>query len=107
MKRRLLKFAAAATLALSVGAVMTALIDSGRTVRITYTAPPGPLEVTLRDGEGHFLRRTSFDAAAFRAHEVRLPEGGLEVELRLGSESRRVEALIMPETEGLELAWPR
>lgn len=108
MIKRLLRFAAVALVAMGAASALKGMEGGGRTVRLAYAgAPEGRLEVTLRDPEGHLLRRTTFEGSTFRGHEVSVAEGKLVVELHAGDADRRLEAFIGPDTESLELAWPR
>ncbi len=108
MIKRLLRFAAVALVALAAASALKGMDGGGRAVRLAYAgAPEGRLEVTLRDPEGHLLRRTTFEGATFRGHEVNLAEGTLVVELHVGDADRRLEAFIAPDTESLEVVWPR
>ena len=105
LKRRALRLAAVACLAFGVAAALKAFGVGGRTILLSYHAPAGALEVTLRDGEGAMLRRTRFAAEASRSHEVDLPEGTFDAELRLDRQTRRVPLLVGPETSTLEVVW--
>ena len=108
MIKRLLRFGAVALVAMAAASTLKGMGGGGRTVRLAYAgAPEGQLEVTLRDPSGNLLRRTSFVGETFRGHEVTVAEGTLVVELRAGEANRRLEAFIGPDTESLELIWPR
>ena len=108
MIKRLLRFGAVALVALAAASALKGADAGGRSVKLAYAgAPEGRLEVTLRDVDGHMLRRTTFEGATFRGHEVSLAEGRFVVELHAGDADRRLEAFVGPDTESLEVVWPR
>lgn len=107
LKRRLLRFAAVAVVALGLAHLSGGFFGGTHEVVVHYDAPPGALTVTLTDAEGHLLRRTRFSASSERAHPVSLPAGTLDVELDLGGEVRHVRSTVAPETESLGVTWPR
>lgn len=105
LKRRLLRLVAVACLALGIASALKAFGVGGRTVLVSYHAPAGALEVTLRDAEGAMLRRTRFAAETGRSHQVELPEGTFDAELRVEGQVRRVPVFVGPETATVEVVW--
>ena len=104
-RRRALKYALAVIAALAVVHFAEIWNSARITVQVTYPdAPPGRLEVTYTDADGDRLRRTRFAADAPRQHEISLPGGRVDAELRVGDETRR-RRLTLREPGVLAVQW--
>lgn len=103
-RRRLLRYGAAALLALAFVYGARAWQAASREVTFVYHAPAGVLRVTLTDARGERLRTSEFHGAD-RAHTIRLAEGTYDVELDVEAAGTRVRAVEVSDQPTIEVRW--
>ena len=104
MSRRLLRYAVGICAALALIYGVRTYNDASIDVTLVYGAPPGQLEVVLRDAEGERLRRSVFGGPE-RRHSVTLPRGRYRAELRMAGRSPAYRAFEVNDASTIELNW--